>query len=163
MKAKTNKANVVAILEKQSVADLKKKAKQDKIALTASMKKSDIIQTMAMFYFPEKESETTKKNRVLAKSKVAKKAKTTQGKLAATYEALKTAIETKVELKGIKARMWKNGMGVSISFTEGKMNGFDKAVFCNLIGGVKQAMSEQGVKLNSVTIRKSGSLALYAK
>ena len=47
MKAKTNKANVVAILEKQSVADLKKKAKQDKIALTASMKKSEIVETMA--------------------------------------------------------------------------------------------------------------------
>lgn len=160
-----DKAKTQAVMNKATVANLRKAAEKDGIELPAKANKEQVIDAMLIHYFPpvaEKPKNETKGN-VLKMAKAAKKIPAQRPKLAQVFQALKAAHDGKETIAGIKLEMWKsrpNGAdydGMTIRFEGETIGGVDAAILSTIQGALKGA----GVEMTCFVLRKGGSASLF--
>lgn len=162
MKNATTKEQAIKSLNKSNVDTLRATAKKEGVTIPAKSKKADIVEMLASKFFPVKPDG---KADALKLSKSAKKATSTSGKLAATFQALKSAHDNKEKVKGITMTMWKSNTkrgdydGMTVRFNDKQATGIDRAIVHN----IRKALKGLGLDLSCFTLRASGSAALYVK
>lgn len=138
------------------------KAISSRLSLPTKGKKAELIEQITI-HFTEKSK--AGKVEVLEKVKKARKAKTTKGRLSATFFILKDEIEKGNDsLAGITFYPWKviktgDIPGITVRFTGEKVTGIDRAILSH----ITKALKGLDLTVPTITIRPTGRAVIFAK